>query len=557
MSDPTPTRSPHDMHEPGDAWSRLSRRIVLGAAVAAGAAPLVVPGSAAASVPTRASAPTPPGGPHPIDPAFEIGPPEVPEPPWTRPRLPDADARRLVPRGRSAPGEDEAGSASLAASAIPFTFAVHRFDVREVPLEISPYYRSTPLALVDAGQHDSKGVRMYLKDGRLYNHPVAQAQYGLALLESYRITGNTAYLDRARQQAQRLWDTRVVRSNAWFYPYPFTFQLHGTAEVYRPPWYSMMAQGQALSLFTRLFKVTGNVNWGTAAHNTFNSYMLAPVARQPWGVYVVGGRLVLEEYPDPTRIHGDCTYNGHNFAAYGLHDYWSWTKNADALLLLQGAMTTTRDWSSSYRVAGWRSKYCLTHATDSGHYHDVHMNQFAQLYAMTGDSYFARFVDTYYGDFPPGSVSGTVRLAAGGHTGCKFDSAGRVTGTKVLRLNRASSAPSSDREKVWRQPGLWYSISAGGLAGYQVQESPPTRYQVGTYAGVGYLLHRPATVRSAAPKAYTVDGAGNATAVTTTYAAGAAVTVDARAVLNAVQHVRLAEGAYAGRWLPLAAVALG
>jgi hypothetical protein len=45
--------------------------------------------------------------------------------------------------------------------------------------------------------------------------------------------------------------------------------------------------------------------------------------------------------------------------------------------------------------------------------------------------------------------------------------------------------------------------------------------------------------------------------VTTTYAASAAVTVDARAVLNAAQHAQLAEGQYAGRWLPLAAVALG
>ena len=532
MSDQTPTS------EPAEKPAGPSRRALLGAAVAAGAAPFVLPGRAEAVVPG------------PIDPAYEIGPAEPPLTPWERPSLPQADARRLMPRTRSAPGDGE----RLTAAALPFTFVVHRFPVREVPLELRPYYRTTAVSLTDSGHHDAKGVRMYLRDGRLYNHPVAQAQYGLTLLESYRITGNIAYLDRARQHAQRLWDTRVVRSNAWFYPYPFTFQLHGNKEIYRPPWYSMMAQGQVLSFFVRIYQVTGNANWATAAHNTFNSFRLAPAAGKPWGVYVVNNHLLFEEYPDPVRIRGDRTYNGHTFAAFGLYDYWVWTRNDDALLLLQGAMTTTRDWNASYRSAGWRSKYCLTHGTDSGHYHDVHMGQFAQLYAICGDDYFAQFVDTYYADFPPSAGLGTVRLSAGGHTGVKFNSAGQVTARKTLRLNAVSSAPSSERQKIRTQPGIWYSISGGGLSGYQLQESPPSRYQLGAYAGVSYLLNRPAAITQAAPRAYQVDRAGTMTAVTTTYQPGDSVTIDARAVLNAARHVRLADGPYAGRWLGVAAV---
>ncbi|MEV6490229.1 D-glucuronyl C5-epimerase family protein [Actinoplanes sp. NPDC051633] len=558
----TPFSDPNDLPAPGDAPPRLSRRLVLGAAAAAGAAPLVAPGSAAghaavsaaAHAPAKAAAPTPPGPPQLIDPAFELSPPERPLAPWERRPLPGADARRLAPKAASRPDDSAAPSSRLAASSLPFTFAVHDFPVREVPLELWPYYRTRAVPVTDTGTHDSAGVRMSLRNGRLYNHPVAQAQYGLALLESYRITGNTVFLDRARQHGQRLWDTRVVRSNAWFYPYPFSFQLHGTAEVYNPPWYSMMAQGQVLSFFTRLQAVTGNANWATAAHNTFNSFKLGPAVRQPWGVYVVGGRLVLEEYPDPTRIHGDVTYNGHNFAAYGLHDYWSWTKNADALLLLQGAMTTTRDWSGSYRISGFRSKYCLTHATDSGHYHDIHIDQFAHLYAITGDAVFARTIDTYYNDSPPSAVAGTVRLAAGGHTGCKFDSKGRVTSTKLLRLNSPSSAPSTYREKIWSQPGLWYSISAGGLSGYKVQEKPPTRYQLGRFAGVSYLVNRSARIAYNAPKAYVVDAAGSSTSEVTTYRAGDTVLIDSRAALNASQHVRLADGPYVGKWLPLPAI---
>jgi D-glucuronyl C5-epimerase C-terminus len=541
--------------DPGQRSPHLTRRTVLGACAAAGAVPFIAAEPAGARDPVRPA----PVAPKVIDPAFEISPPGPIEAPWARHRLPDGEAWPLAPRQRSAPGDGEfsAPTQTYAASAIPFQFVYHSFPVRELPVEVSPYYRSTPVPLVDTGYHDSQGVRMFYRDGKLYDHPVAQAQYGLALLESYRLTGNQTYLDRAGQQAQRLQDRRVVRSNAWFYPYPFSIQLHGTYDVYNPPWYSMMAQGQALSLFTRLHTVTGATAWSTAADATFASFLLPPVAGQPWGVWVVDNHLWLEEYPHPKLIKGDRTYNGHTFSAYGLYDYWVHTKNADAELLLQGAMTTTRDVAAAIRTVNWRSKYCLAHNVDSGHYHTLHMEQHTQLYAITGDSSFAQIADPFYDDFPPNLVRGTIRFAAGRHTGCKFNSSGVVTATKLLELAAGSSAPSTERQKVWHQPGVWYSISAGGLAGYQVQETTPYRYQLGQYAGLGYLLHRPGTIKTATPKAYTVSSAGAMTSVVTTYQIGDPITIDIRAVLNGVQHVRLADGPYAGRWLGLAAVARG
>ncbi|MEV6495780.1 hypothetical protein AB0M20_45255, partial [Actinoplanes sp. NPDC051633] len=104
-------------------------------------------------------------------------------------------------------------------------------------------------------------------------------------------------------------------------------------------------------------------------------------------------------------------------------------------------------------------------------------------------------------------------------------------------------------------PGIWYGITAGGLAGYQVRENPPNCYEIGAHTGLSYLVQRPATVRSAAPKAYIVDRNGTVTSVTTTYRAGDRVTVNYREVLNGGQYARLADGPYTGRWLPLAAVA--
>ncbi|MFC4144976.1 D-glucuronyl C5-epimerase family protein [Micromonospora mangrovi] len=548
----------HDPLRPDGHTPPLTRRAVVAGCLAAGAVPLLGGGPARAVVGERTPAPA--GAPGVIDPAHEISPPAHPEPLQELSAIPSRDRARLAPHPPSTPGAGRVGGpvrTYAGSTSVPFQFRYDDFEIRELPLGIEPYHLSSPVPLVDSGVHDATGVRMTLLGGKLYDHPVAQAQYGLNLLESHRITGDQAYLDRARLQAQRLVDRRVLRAGAWFYPYRFNYQLHARYDVHTAPWYSMMAQGQALSLFTRLHQRTGEAGWRAAADATFASFLLPPVAGQPWGAYVVDGLLWLEEYPHPTQVRGDRTYNGHMFSAYGLYDYWVLTRDANAKLLLQGAITTYRDVRDLIRVRQWRSRYCLTHGIDAGQYHMTHMFQFLQQYAITGDTFLAQLGDLWYADYPPLGVKGTVRFSAGSHTGYKFSSSGAVLASYTLRLGKSSAAPSVDRRKVMRQTGIWYAISAGTLSGYLVRESTPTRYQVGSYAGVGYKLHRPGTVAVAAPPAYAIDSAGGMSAVPTTYRVGDPVALDGRAVLNGVEHVRLVEGPYAGRWLGLGAVIRG
>ena len=83
-----------------------------------------------------------------------------------------------------------------------------------------------PAPLTDHGVHDTHGTRMYLHDGKQYDHPVAQAQYGLHLMESFRLTGNPQYLNRAKKQARRLVERRVPHAGGWFYPYRFAHLMH-------------------------------------------------------------------------------------------------------------------------------------------------------------------------------------------------------------------------------------------------------------------------------------------------------------------------------------------
>lgn len=192
-----------------------------------------------------------------------------------------------------------AGRTRLAVPTPPFEFATSGFTPHPVPAAELPYALTTPVPRVDTGVHDAEGVRMFLVGTKQYDHPVAQAQYGLANLDSYRLTQDATYLNRAIAQAQRLVDTKVESRGAWFYPYPFDFSVHGlAADTMRAPWYSGMAQGQALSLFVRLYQVTGNADWRVAADQTVLSFTLPVVDGLPSIVHVDSSdHLWIDEYP--------------------------------------------------------------------------------------------------------------------------------------------------------------------------------------------------------------------------------------------------------------------
>ena len=144
----------------------------------------------------------------------------------------------------------------------------------------------------------------------------------------------------------------------------------------------------------------------------------------------------------------------------------------------------------------------------------------------------------------------TVGFAAGTHTGYRFDSAGRVTASKIATLTRYSSAATSARR---RQPGLsgvWLCVTNGVWAGYWVRESylsyvvglaaqesfePPKTASFGAGTHTGYVFGSTGAVT--ARKAYTLPRASSA-------AAGG------RAVVNGRRYLLITNGVWAGYWVP-------
>jgi hypothetical protein len=429
------------------------------------------------------------------------------------------------------------------------------FPRGDTPLEWWPYRRTTVIDLL-AGVRDSSGVAMYMIDGELFDHPVAQAQDGLNALESYRLNHDPAYLDRAVANADRLIDKRVESREAWFFPYPFSFALHGNpTDTLVAPWYSAMAQGQALSLFSRLKEITGNENWLIAAQRTFLSLILPPGApSDPYVAFVdAEGYLWLEEYANPDLTRNDRTWNGLLFAQFGVWDYWRLTKDAAAVPLFKGVAATVRRYIyTDVRRVFWVSAYCLEHGVLDPRYHEVVTHQLLWMHAITGSSTFAVFSDVFRNDWASRGGTGTVVFAGGLRTGYVFDSDGRVVASRSLTLSRTSQAPGTGRVRI-KGRGYYYQITAGPLLGYWVLEAPPWQYMRGYLINTGYISGRQVTFPVGVTTGWVVSSTGSMSSpLSAAFGLPSTASTNRIAYLNGAKYAYITNGVYAGRWVPAA-----
>jgi putative cell wall-binding protein len=433
-------------------------------------------------------------------------------------------------------------------------FLIDGHALQSVPDDLLAFNATTIVA--PYGTRDANGVFKYEhSDGRLYDHPVGQAQYVVNMLRNYRLDPDPLYLDLALANANRLLQRGIRHGGGIFFPYPFDWNLHGRGTM-QAPWYSGMAQGIALAGFVRLHLLTGESKWLQAAHDTYASFLVRREAGKPWVTAVENGRLWLEEYP---WVPFDHTFNGHNFAIWGLYDYWRLTGSVDARELTLGAITTSGRVAATVRTPGGISHYCIAQScldrrVRNPPYHLTHIGQFIQLYRYTRNEAFARNADTFTADNPNYRSGGTAVFHAGVHVGYTFDSSGTGTKAKSLTLASSSNAPYSSRTVPygWIRPGngIWFAMSDGYFAGTWVRESSAV-FARGFVDRLEYYWNRSLGVPAGGRTAYRFDAAGSVTAQKSASTAATTWAYAARARINGRPSVYLTSGPLAGYWLPV------
>ena len=260
-------------------------------------------------------------------------------------------------------------------------YTIAKFDI---PQRFYAIEEGVPIA-VDY-KDDGTGIPVYTRNNQRFFHPVVLAQQGLRQLAGFYFTDESKFLKRAVRIANALKNGANWSRGAMWFPYNFPFALHGNVdETAAPPWYSGMAQGQALSLFSRLFEATGDSQYLSDASSVFGSLALVGISSDPWVTRLSGKFLWIEEYPNPVR---DETLNGFLFAIFGIYDYWLVTNDPRAHLLLQASIATIDHSMESFRMEGQISNYCLTHKVQSERYHELHIEQLAFLARLSSEPRF-------------------------------------------------------------------------------------------------------------------------------------------------------------------------
>jgi hypothetical protein len=252
---------------------------------------------------------------------------------------------------------------------------------------------------------DDEGVRQYERRGEYYYHPVAIAQFALAKLDRANSNGSAKALRSAVVNAEKLVEVADRVDGGLYFAYPFDFSLGGyERETVHAPWWSAMAQGEALSLFVRLYEATGDQRWRTAADKTFATLDDIGPRKKPWSVYIDKRHyLWFEEYAGDTKPL--IVLNGHMFAMFGLYEYERLTGSKKAAELFDAGATTLREYLPLFRVEGEPSRYCLRmpfckrESWKSEKYHGIVERQMRYIADMTDERWFFQEANRYARDF--------------------------------------------------------------------------------------------------------------------------------------------------------------
>lgn len=174
----------------------------------------------------------------------------------------------------------------------------NEYTINNLPYDERPYVTEYVRSFtMDAFDQDS--VPMYVYEGTAYYHPVYTSRFGISFVDGAVRDGDPDYLKLAERIAKRLVKNSRAANDKFLFPYHFDYKYSRT-DFMNSPWYSGMAQGRILTLFTRLYDVTENRTYLSWADSTFESLKLLKNqnTNEDWVGYIDEDNYYwIEEYP--------------------------------------------------------------------------------------------------------------------------------------------------------------------------------------------------------------------------------------------------------------------
>jgi heparosan-N-sulfate-glucuronate 5-epimerase len=261
------------------------------------------------------------------------------------------------------------------------------------PEELGRYYLDFSSKFDYPGKLDENGIPIYeFPDKRAIYHPIVICQYALGLFE---LLYKSNYCDKSAElkflkQADWLSKYGVETKSGFVWYIDYSIAEYG---LY-PPWFSALAQGEAISVLTRAYKITGNKKYLNICEKAIIPFTLD--VKSGGLVNIFKNIPVYEEYPSPKRTVA--VLNGFIFSLFGLYDYYLTNKNIMAKELFEKGINSITNILPYYDIKYWSSYYLFDYPhgyTSSFTYHNIMINQLKALYIITRKYIFIEYSEKW------------------------------------------------------------------------------------------------------------------------------------------------------------------
>jgi len=259
---------------------------------------------------------------------------------------------------------------------------------------LGEYYMTFGRKAKYGGSHDVDGIPLLNYGGKIglqYN-PIAIAQWGLGNYNLHRRTASLEAGGKFVRAADWLCDRLEPNSHGihvWNHTFDWPYR-----ESLRAPWYSGLAQGQAISLLVRAHHQTDEPKYLKSAALAFSSFLKST---DKGGITFTdpAGKIWFEEYvvTPPTHI-----LNGFIWAAWGVYDYFLATGSDEAVKLFAAAIATLRANLHRYDLGFWslyEQSGTRLPMIASPFYHRLHITQLRVMHRITQEQFFCDYADRW------------------------------------------------------------------------------------------------------------------------------------------------------------------
>ncbi|WP_337864981.1 D-glucuronyl C5-epimerase family protein [Ignavibacterium sp.] len=263
---------------------------------------------------------------------------------------------------------------------------ITRCAIDSKPNQLGRYYLNFESKLNYPEKMDSNGIPFWKTDNEPYfHHPIVIAQYALGIFEHlYQKNFSDKELEKKfLLQAEWLKNNFVENDCGKIWNIYYDIPLYGI----KKPWYSALAQGEAVSVLTRSYLLTKD-----------ESYLsLAEDAIEPFFIDVSKGGLlayfnslpIYEEYPSKIKTVG--VLNGFIFSLFGLYDLQITIQSKKSTELFQQGIDSLKKLLPYYDTGYWARYYLFDYPKEyvaSFTYISIMYEQLKSLYYLTGEKIF-------------------------------------------------------------------------------------------------------------------------------------------------------------------------